>query len=230
MNEEENSVEENSGGNAADVVQPATAEVPTASDKPTVPAETKTLPIDPSTARPEQLEEFYNKVRPASADDYELTELGEDEAAFFKKQFFDNKLTKQQGEALVKAYKESIQKAEAPLFSADGFKTEMTNRFGENYQANLDKINGFVKAEAAPEDAQLIDKLPNSVIGIVYSLIDKVMTRYAVNDTDTAKNGGGNTSNGEPDYTGFVVAMQNLRGRPHDSSEVIALKKQYNII
>lgn len=221
MNEDE----EESGA-----VENAEVSTPAAPDTPATPNEPGNLPAEPAAATPEQIEEIYLKNRPATADEYELNDLGEEEAAFFKQQFFDNKLTKSQGDALVKAYKESIEKAEAPLFSADGFKKEMSARFGENYQPQLDKISGFIKAEAAPEDAQLIDKLPNSVIGIVYGLIDKVMTRYAVNDTDTAKTGAGTTGNGEPDYSGFVTAMQTLRGRPHDSAEVAALKKQYHII
>lgn len=187
----------------------------------------KTIGIPTENSTEEELNNFYSKIRPESAEDYAV-ELDGDDKALFEKLFHDNGLSVKQAKALVAGYKESVEKAQAPLFSQEGYKKEMTERFGEKYDTKVKAVVDFIGKEVSDQDKAVLESMPNNVLGLLYSVIDKVQTRYAVKDTDTAQGGAGRISS-EPNWSEYTKAMTALATRPHSSADIIELKDKFNI-
>ena len=114
------------------------------------------------------------------------------------------------------------------FFSQEAYDNEMTTRFGKDFSGKTKGIIDFINKEANEVDRNVLEQLPNNVLGVVYGLIDKVQTRYAVKDTDTAKGGTGKVNN-QPDWLKYNEAMNELRTRPHTTADMNALKNKYNI-
>lgn len=187
----------------------------------------KTIGIPDDKSTEQEIADFYAKLRPGKAEDYNV-ELEEGDKALFEKLFYENGISARQAKALVNGYKESIEKVKGPMFSKEGFQQEMSGRFGEKYDDKVKSVSDFIIREAAEADKAVLDKMPNNVLGIVYSLIDKVQTRYAVNDSDTSAASGAGVS-GQADYSGYVKAAEALSRRPHTMADIEALKSKFNI-
>lgn len=187
----------------------------------------KTIGIPDDKSSEQEIADFYSKLRPGKAEDYNI-ELDGDDKALFEKLFYDNGISARQAKALVDGYKESIERVKAPMFSADGYKQTMTERFGDKAEAKIKSVVDFVNKEGSREDKELLNALPNNVLGIVFGLIDKVQTRYAANDSDASASTGGGIS-GQADYSGYVKAAEELSRKPHTMADIEALKSKFNI-
>lgn len=187
----------------------------------------KTIGIPTENSTDEEVLNFYSKIRPEKAEDYAV-ELEGDDKALFEKLFFDNGISARQAKALVGGYKESVEKMNAQMFSQESYNKEMAERFGEKYDAKVKTVVDFITKEADEKDKAALEALPNNVLGVLYSLVDKVQTRYAVKDTDVAKNGSVKASN-EPNWSEYTKAMSALSTRPHSTSDIIELKDKFNI-
>jgi hypothetical protein len=179
---------------------------------------------------PEEIEAFYSKTRPENPDDYTLQDLGEDDSAFFKDLFHKNGISTKQAEALVGGYKQSIDKAIQPLFSADGYKEEMTNRFGDKYEAITNKVADFIKAEASETDRKLLEQLPNNVLGIVNQLIHTTLERHGIKDGDIGGSTAAKTASTEVDFGAYVKEMESLKRRPHEIEDKHAIMRKYGMM
>lgn len=187
----------------------------------------KTIGIPNENSTEEELNSFYAKIRPEKAEDYAV-ELEGDDKALFEKLFHDNGISTKQARALVNGYKESVEKAQAPLFSQDGYNKEMEARFGDKYEAKVKGVVDFIGKEIGDQDKAVLESMPNNVLGLIYSVIDRVQTRYAVKDTDTAKGGTGTVST-QPNWSEYTKAMSALSTKPHSTSDIIELKDKFNI-
>lgn len=187
----------------------------------------KTIGIPTENSTEEELNSFYEKIRPEKAEDYAV-ELDGDDKALFERLFHKNGLSAKQAKALVAGYKESVERAQAPLFSQEGYIKEMTDRFGDKYEAKVKSVVDFIGREISDQDKAVLEGVPNNVLGLLYGIIDKVQTRYAVKDTDTAQ-GGNSPASTQPNWSEYTKAMSALSTRPHSSSDIIELKDKFNI-
>lgn len=185
----------------------------------------KTIGVPTDDASDAEINEFYGKIRPQSADEYELDE---DDSKDFAQLFYDNGLSKRQVSALTKGIQEIYEKQNEQLFSQEGYDAEMTARFGENALKTKQSVVDFIKREASDEDKAALEGLPNNVIGVVYSLINKVQTRYAVKDSDVGISGSG-TVKQEADWENYTKEAMKLSNRPHTLADLNDLKIKYNI-
>ena len=187
----------------------------------------KTIGIPDEKSTDQEIADFYAKLRPGKAEDYNV-ELEGDDKELFEKLFYENGISARQAKALVEGYKESIEKAKAPLFSQDGYKKTMSERFGDKADAKVKSVVDFINKESSAEDKELLNAMPNNILGIVFGLVDKVQTRYAVNDSDVSASTGGSIS-GDADYSGYIKAVEELSRRPHKTADIDALKSKFNI-
>ena len=186
----------------------------------------KTIGIPTSSSSDEEWNDYYSKVRPEKAE-YGLNEWDEDNQAV-SDVFHKYGLAERQAKGISSELKAIQDKYTSELYSQDGYDKEMTDRFGKDFNEKAKAITDFIKKEANDVDRVALEKMPNNIVGAVYGLIDKVRTRYAVKDTDTAKQGGGKVNN-QPDWIKYNQAMSELRTRPHNTSDVNLLKDKYNI-
>ena len=186
----------------------------------------KTIGIPDDKSTPEEWQGFYSKLRPEKAEDYNLDFKGEDKA-FYEKLFYDNGISSKQAGNIISAYKERMEKAANSFLSEEGFATEMKGRFGDNYEDKVLKITNLIKSEAKKEDASVLDAMPNNVLGVMYNILDRIMERYAIKDTDTGK--AGKSAPVQQDFDGYLKAMAELERKPHTVSDVIAVKSKFGI-
>lgn len=192
----------------------------------------KTIGIpDFGNASESEIEDFYSKLRPESAEEYNLEGLDEQDNTLFKDAFYKLGLSKHQADNLIETYKKSIEEAYKPLFSEDGYKKEMANRFGDKTVEVTNKVNNFLKTELSSEDKEIVEKLPNNVLGVIYDVVNRIVTRYAINDSDIGK-GGGNSGGGvsnTSDISAYVQEMEALKSHPHTVEERDAIMRKYNM-
>lgn len=191
----------------------------------------KTIGIpDWEKASESDIEAYYSKIRPKSADEYNLADLQEDEASFFKDVFFKYGISKKQADSIISDYKDVSQKALEPLYSKQALEQEFKNRFGPEYANETNKITDFLKKEANKNDLEAINKLPNTAIGIMYEMLNKVMQRYAVKDSDIGVGSSeGTIYSPKIDYEGYIKEMEELNHREHSDSDKIAIRKKYGV-
>lgn len=185
----------------------------------------KTIGVPGDDATDAELNEFYGKIRPQSASDYELDE---DDSKDFAQLFYDNGLSKRQVANLTQGIQSIFEKQNQSMFSQEGYDAELKARFGDNAQKTAQKVVDFIKQETNDEDKAALEGLPNNVMGVVYSLIDKVQTRYAVKDSDVGITGSG-TIKKEADWENYAKEAQKLSSRPHTLADLEELKVKYNI-
>lgn len=186
----------------------------------------KTIGIPTSTSTDEEWNDYYSKVRPEKAE-YGLEEWDEDNQAI-SDIFHKYGLAEKQAKGISNELKALQEQYTSDFYSQEAYDKEMTTRFGKDFSEKTKSITDFIKTEANDVDKELLEQLPNNVLGIVYGLIDKVRTRYAVKDTDTGKNGGGKV-NTQPDWLKYNEAMNELRTRPHTTADMQSLRDKYNI-
>lgn len=186
----------------------------------------KTIGIPDEKSTPEEWQGFYSKLRPAKAEDYNLDFKGSDKE-FYEKLFYDNGISSKQAGNIISAYKARMDEATNSFLSEEGFAAEMKGRFGDNYDDKVKAITNLIKQEANQADAKVLDAMPNNVLGVMYGILDKIASRYAIKDTDVGK--AGKTTAVEPDYAGYLKAMEELNRKPHNTSDVLAVKSKFGI-
>ena len=186
----------------------------------------KTIGIPTSASTDEEWNDYYSKVRPEKAE-YGLTEWDEDNQTI-SDIFHKYGLAEKQAQGISNELKALQEQYTSNFYSQENYDKEMESRFGKEAGEKAKSITDFIKAEANDVDKELLEQLPNNVLGIVYGLIDKVRTRYAVKDSDTAKFGTGKV-NSQPDWLKYNEAMTALRARPHSMSDMQNLRDKYNI-
>ncbi len=187
----------------------------------------KTIGVPDETASEAAWEEFYDKIRPAGADKYAFEGLEPEEAEVFGQMFYKAGLSQKQAQEVMNGYAGLLQEEVNSHLTKEGYENQMKTRFGEDYEKVASRVNQFIRREADKNDLAVLETMPNEVIGLVYGLIDKVQTRYAVNETDFAKQGAGISK--EPDFAGFAKEASLLRTKPHTTADLQALKSKYNI-
>ena len=187
----------------------------------------KTIGIPTDDSSEDEINEFYSKVRPEAEDKYDI-DLGED-TEVFRKIFYDNGISARQAKSITEAYKESVRKVSEGLFSEDGFKNVMQETLGDDYKEKIEKVNGFLKQYGKKSALAEIDQLPNETLGLVYSLINLTMDKYAVKELGSVNQK--SALNSEKDMTEYMQKMKALDSDPFVTQEKRdALRREYGII
>lgn len=174
-------------------------------------------------------QDFYAKMRPEKVEDYGIDFEDKAEKEFFEKAFFENGISKRQAEALLKEYKAVSDKESANMFTQTGYDEEMKQRFGEKVADVTNKVTALLQREANKDDLAALEAMPNNILGVVYSVMNKIMDRYAIKDSDAAAQPSGGGASGQPDVAGYTKALNDLTHRPHDMAEINALRTKFNI-
>lgn len=186
----------------------------------------KTIGVPAEDATDAEINEFYAKIRPAEIKDYGLDE---DDSKDIGQLFYDNGLSKRQASNIVAGIQKVMEQGQAELVSQEGFDNEMKSRFGNNYEQTAQSVTNLIKQYCNDEDKSFLEHLSNKEIGIMYGVVHKIMTKYAVKDTDTGVNGSGTVGKKEPDWAGYNTEAQKLSARPHTMADLIELKDKFNI-
>lgn len=188
----------------------------------------KTIGIPDERSSDDEWNSFYEKTRPHEPKDYNFDFEGSDKE-FYEKLFYDNGISSRQAKGIIGAYQERMKQVVSSMTSDEGFKKEMQTRFGDKYEDRVKSLSSLIAREASGDDKKVLESMPNNVLGIMYGVLDKIATRYAIKDSDTSTAGKSGFSSGQADYAAYVKEAEALTHRPHTTADIDALKMKYNI-
>lgn len=190
----------------------------------------KTIGIPTADASEQELIDFYSKIRPEKLEDYDFDLEGDDDNELFRNIFFNNGISSRQAKAIVDGYKDAIRKASEPLFSADGFEKVMKEELGNEYKGRLEEINKFLKINARPSQLQALEESSNEVLGLVYSLINKTMDKYAVKELGSVEQKQTPVASSTDALTKYMEEKAKLEKNPFTTTEQLEeLKRIYGV-
>ena len=186
--------------------------------------------FDYANASPEERTEFLSQLRPAEHTAYKVE--GVADAENIQKLLHKHSLPKDVAENLVKDYLTYEQTMVANLTSEAGYKEEMKKSFGDGFEKKAGELTNIIKSNLSEEDRVLMDeKVPNSVLGIMYRFASKIVSQYGVTETDkaTGTSGSFNTiADAEAKADDLFNQLQALRKDPTATAERKSeLIKQY---
>jgi len=137
----------------------------------------KTIGIpDFEKATDDELKEYYSKTAPAEAKEYEFGEIADSDKEFFGNLFKENGLNKRQAKDIFNKYMEYSNQYR----SDEGFQEELKARFGENSIKTLDETKTFLNKYLKNEDKNILDKMPNKVVGMMLEFANNVKKDYGI--------------------------------------------------
>lgn len=170
-----------------------------------------------ATSTPEEWQEYYTKVRPETADLYELNvpegETANEEVVKGVKDIFHKAgLTKEQASTVHDEFN-TLMKKQAEVFNAKGveqdkaFEELTKNTFGEEAEAKMATAKTML-TELAPENVKpFIAKLDNSSLVVLAGILNSVHDKYGV---EGKKLGGDGTPTGGSTVPELISKGQEL--------------------
>lgn len=138
-------------------------------------------------------EDYYSKVRP---EEYKFDEgLSENDAKGYSDVAKNIGLSQHQAQSMSKFHQDMITKEFESATSEEGFKSEMTKRFGEDNKDIVTNNEKTLNAMFDADDKELYNRLPNNVVGLIHKVAKSnvdIKAEYGVNDGSKALNKDGN--------------------------------------
>lgn len=176
-------------------------------------------------ATPEELDKYFEGLRPESADKYNFGE-NHPNPEFAKnvgELLFNAGISEHQAKKIIPAYQAMEQAALEAATSADGFKAEMTKSFGEKYDAAVAGVTKEFSQHLTADDQKLIDAIPNQYLGVVYRLTAAMQKAYGVEDNGDAhaqnKSGQQQQTDWREEARAISEQIRQLETRPHTAQE-----------
>ncbi len=135
-------------------------------------------------ATPEQLDEYFQGLRPESKEAYDFGEdhPNPDVAAKFGDMLFDAGVSKHQGQKLIEAYNAFEKSTIEEATSAEGFETIMTEKFGKEYDGVVTNVSKSLTEHTSKETQDILNKMPNQYLGAMYEAMDSFLKAYGANE------------------------------------------------
>jgi len=163
---------------------------------------------DPKTAKPEELEKFFEQFRPEKAEEYEvpLEKDAKVDPNFIKALqagLHAGRISKVQAAALLKSvteYGTGVRAAatQAAARKAAEFDTLAKTYLGEQNKAAMESIRGLIKQYAPPAAQASLDKLTDEQVVVMGATIQAIHKKYAPADELNGKPGAGSGTGGGP--------------------------------
>ena len=156
---------------------------------------------DPKTAKPEELEKFFETFRPEKAEDYEikLDEGAKPNDVFLKAvrtAFHEGRISKVQAAkflTVMDTFGKEQRKvlAQEQQRKAAEFDTLAKTILGEQNKATMERVRGLLKQYAPQAAAGSLDKLSDEQLVVMGSIVDAIHKKYAPEDDLKGKGGAG---------------------------------------
>ena len=190
----------------------------------------KTIGIPDDNSTPEQLEEYYSKVRPKEASEYEFPEGTLEE----NKQFYSELMHKYGiSKAQAKGLALDMFNMEKEAFSEKGMMEELKNSFGENDFNNIAKeASKVLSLNLSADDKALLESVPNKYLALMYRFANNVKQSYGATEGTAVINNAGSMAMTKEQKQAKVTELHGkinaLNSVPHSASEKQALVNEYS--
>lgn len=186
----------------------------------------KTL-VPGADAKPEELDEFFGKVRPEKADDYAIEAGEKPDEGFIKavrESFHDGRLHKHQAQKVLAKLVPFLKERETIRLNAAAaekakndereaaFETMLKEAVGPEYEKKSARVQQAIK-ELVPESArQYADKIDDKSLVLVTAVVDALLSKYAKEDDFKGDGGGGGGK--QEDKNTLVEELKKLYAEP----------------
>lgn len=179
--------------------------------------------IDPTNQ--EQVNHVFEKLKPSDIDDYAVPEYLSDspDAELAKSVLFEAGVPKHAADKAMEALASKLGERDVENFSKEGLEAELKNSFGDKYQEKFQAVAREAREILSPEDAKLVESMPNNVVGLFYRTLDKVLESHGARD-GAAPSGSNQSSGMTPDAAKQAIGdvrkeLEGLKRRPHKPEE-----------
>ena len=181
----------------------------------------KTIGLPDENSTPEQIQDYYSKIRPKDLTEYEFAEgTSAEEKEFYSKIMYENGLTKSQAKSL----SEAVYKQSAEAFSKKGMLEELEKSFGESDGDRARAASKFIASDMNEADKALLESIPNNILGLIYRFADTVKNKYGATEGTAVINNAGsmsamNKEQMKAKIDSLYTDIINLGNRPHSEEE-----------
>lgn len=146
----------------------------------------KTVVPDFEKATPEQIEEYYNSLRPKDKSAYQFDEsMSEEERSAYGELLYKHGISAKQGNDLVKEYLGMQQQAIEKAFDKDSFIDGLKKDFGSEYEDSFKSLTSTLRKNLSEEDRNLVDNhLSNDHLRLIYRLVNNMQKSYGIKESD----------------------------------------------
>jgi len=194
----------------------------------------KSVPFDFENATENEIKEHLSKTRPENTDAYKWGEEGDisdEDKKFFGEMLLDSGIPPFVGNKLIEKFLGKQKEIKSSMFSKDGFTKELQQSFGsgEEFKKVAGDTANIIKTNLNEKDKELLEHVPNNILGLIYRLTNNVTKDYKANDGgDRGQSGTHGGQNVEELRTQIRKDMQELAKRPHSAEEKKALQQRYD--
>lgn len=144
----------------------------------------KTVIPDFATASEQEIEGYFNQLRPQDKAEYSFTDdTPAEDAEVYRDIFHESGLSKVQAEKLVAKYNEVMGKRQESLYSEEGMFAELEKSFGKNYKEVGAKVAASIVPHVSAEDKAVLDAMPNQYVGLIYRMANNMLKAYGASES-----------------------------------------------
>lgn len=190
----------------------------------------KTIGIPEDWENEEQVNDFYNKIRPENKDDYVFPE-GTFEYEKYADLFHEVGLSKHQADKLTASHLAMQEAFMAEVTSEKGFKEGMTKLFGEDFKKEAGEAALLLKNSVSAESYEIIDNtMPNQHLNIFYEFAKNIKASHGIKESDANLNNAGTMGKVDKEAGAEAVRkeMFAMQKRPHTAEEMQTLQNKLN--
>lgn len=197
----------------------------------------KTVALDYTTATPEEIKAHHAQLAPADVNAYgfdKMEGINPETMKAVAPILQEAGLTPYQAKVVATKYAKIEESILSQATSEEGFRGEMSKSFGEKYEPMVAQVVEVHKAHLSPEDAKIMDAMPNEYLGSVYRLTQKMAEahknevaalkkQYGVEENgDAHLNKGGNIPPVDINVTRDKLReeIRSMKTRPHSAKEL----------
>lgn len=185
---------------------------------------------DFENATPQEIESYFNEVRPQDKSEYNFKTSGDYEPTGLEDGFatmlHEAGISKYQGDKLIAQYQKLEDAQKAQLYDADAFISGMEEYFGKGFEVKTDQTRQLIEANLNEKQREQLEDVPNNYLSLMYQLAHNLDKAYGASESGL---GGENPPGFVPkknideqiaDVRGKIDTISN---RPHTQDEKQAL-------
>lgn len=145
---------------------------------------------DFKNATPQEIEQYFNEVRPENAEayafappdseDYETTDF--DKAV--GEALFNAGINEHQGNMAIQAFREIMTQQQQAMYDKDAFMDDMEAFFGHGFETKMAQTKEFIEGNMNAAQKEQFEGLSNAEMGLVYQIANNMLKAYGASETN----------------------------------------------
>lgn len=185
----------------------------------------KSVVPDFATAKPEEIQTYFESLRPKDKTAYKFDDaIPDEQKAELVDLLYNSNISDKQAELLLKNYNSLQEKLMAKMVDKDDFINRLKTSFGNDYEKKTAPIIEGLRKTLGKSELEVLDKMPNEYLEVIYKLADKYNQVYGAKaETGAGANQAGSSNKTTDEVTADIAKVRadldGLKIRPHTAQE-----------